>query len=112
MQNCNFIELLNSRILVLDGAMGTEIQKLNLTEHDFRGDLFTNSTKDLKGNNDILVLTQPEGFVKKKISDKKVTELDVNSYYIYYAKLNEWIEKAELKKGQEFMLVNINSIEG
>ena len=60
MQNCNFIELLNSRILVLDGAMGTEIQKLNLTEGDFRGDIFTNSTKDLKGNNDILVLTQPE----------------------------------------------------
>ena len=60
MQNCNFIELLNSRILVLDGAMGTEIQKLNLTECDFRGDLFTNSTRDLKGNNDILVLTQPE----------------------------------------------------
>ena len=47
MQNCNFIELLNSRILVLDGAMGTEIQKLNLTEGDFRGDIFTNSTKDL-----------------------------------------------------------------
>ena len=60
MTKYDFSQLLNSRILVLDGAMGTEIQKLNLTEDDFRGELFRNSTKELKGNNDILVLTQPQ----------------------------------------------------
>ncbi|MBQ3576139.1 MAG: homocysteine S-methyltransferase family protein, partial [Coprobacter sp.] len=56
----NLRELLNSRILILDGAMGTEIQKLNLNEDDFRGNLFKNYNKELKGNNDILVLTQPD----------------------------------------------------
>ena len=60
MTKYDFSQLLNNRILVLDGAMGTEIQKLNLTENDFRGGLFADSTRELKGNNDILVLTQPE----------------------------------------------------
>lgn len=55
-----FKELLKERILILDGAMGTEIQKLNLDENDFRGDLFKDYPKELKGNNDILVLTQPD----------------------------------------------------
>ena len=60
MTKYDFSQLLNNRILVLDGAMGTEIQKLNLTEKDFRGEVFAKSIKELKGNNDILVLTQPE----------------------------------------------------
>jgi methionine synthase I (cobalamin-dependent) len=47
------------RILVLDGAMGTMIQKLKLTEEDFRGDRFRDWPRDLKGNNDLLILTQP-----------------------------------------------------
>jgi 5-methyltetrahydrofolate--homocysteine methyltransferase len=48
------------RILVLDGAMGTMVQRLGLTEADFRGPRFTAHTHDLKGNNDILVLTRPD----------------------------------------------------
>ena len=55
-----FKKLLKERILILDGAMGTEIQKLNLNEKDFRGNLFKDYPKELKGNNDILVLTQPD----------------------------------------------------
>jgi 5-methyltetrahydrofolate--homocysteine methyltransferase len=47
------------RILVLDGAMGTEIQTLKLSEEDFRGALFADFAHPLKGNNDILILTQP-----------------------------------------------------
>ncbi|MCB0338599.1 MAG: methionine synthase [Bdellovibrionales bacterium] len=47
------------RILVLDGAMGTMIQNLDLDESDFRGSLYVNHTKDLKGNNDLLTLTCP-----------------------------------------------------
>ncbi len=53
-------KILNERIMVLDGAMGTMIQKYKLTETDFRGNRFANHPVDLKGNNDILVLTQPE----------------------------------------------------
>ncbi|HEV2558208.1 MAG TPA: methionine synthase [Microvirga sp.] len=52
--------LARERILVLDGAMGTEIQNLRLTEEDFRGERFRGFAHDLKGNNDLLILTQPD----------------------------------------------------
>jgi len=52
--------LLTERVVVLDGAMGTMIQNLELSEEDFRGDLFADYHMDIKGNNDILVLTQPQ----------------------------------------------------
>ncbi|GLR18831.1 methionine synthase [Portibacter lacus] len=52
-------DVIKDRILVLDGAMGTMIQRYKLTEEDFRGDRFSNFHKDIKGNNDLLVLTQP-----------------------------------------------------
>jgi 5-methyltetrahydrofolate--homocysteine methyltransferase len=48
------------RILILDGAMGTEIQALNMAEEDFRGSRFSDWKQDLKGNNDLLILTQPD----------------------------------------------------
>lgn len=48
------------RILVLDGAMGTQIQDLKLSEADFRGERFKGFNHDLKGNNDIIALTQPD----------------------------------------------------
>jgi 5-methyltetrahydrofolate--homocysteine methyltransferase len=51
---------LKSRILVLDGAMGTQIQKYTLSEADFRGERFQDHTHDLKGNNDLLSLTRPD----------------------------------------------------
>jgi len=51
---------LKERILVLDGAMGTLIQRHKLTEEDFRGERFKNHPCSLKGNNDILVFTQPQ----------------------------------------------------
>ncbi len=53
-------EILSKRILVLDGAMGTMIQKYKLTEEDYRGEQFKNHTSNLKGNNDILSITKPE----------------------------------------------------
>jgi len=52
--------LLNERVVVLDGAMGTMIQNLNLTEEDFRGARFADYHMDIKGNNDILVITKPD----------------------------------------------------
>lgn len=53
-------DLLNERILIIDGAMGTMIQRHNLTEADYRGDRFKDWPSDLKGNNDLLCLTQPD----------------------------------------------------
>lgn len=50
---------LQHRILILDGAMGTMIQRQKLSEADFRGSRFVNWAKQLKGNNDLLVLTYP-----------------------------------------------------
>lgn len=52
--------LLSQRILVLDGAMGTMIQRYHLTEADFRGDIFSSSTVKLQGNNDLIALTRPD----------------------------------------------------
>ena len=53
-------QILQKRILVLDGAMGTMIQKYKLTEAQFRGERFRDHHIDLKGNNDLLSLTQPQ----------------------------------------------------
>ncbi|PID42356.1 MAG: methionine synthase [Gammaproteobacteria bacterium] len=51
---------LDQRILILDGAMGTMIQRHKLTEEDYRGERFADFHKEIKGNNDLLSLTQPE----------------------------------------------------
>lgn len=51
--------ILQQRIAILDGAMGTMIQRYKLTEADYRGARFAGHGKDLKGNNDLLVLTKP-----------------------------------------------------
>ena len=53
-------EILRERILVLDGAMGTMLQRYKFTEEDFRGEGFKNWEHPLQGNNDLLSLTQPE----------------------------------------------------
>lgn len=53
-------KILRERILVLDGAMGTMLQRYQFTEEDFRGERFKDFHKPLKGNNDLLSLTQPQ----------------------------------------------------
>jgi 5-methyltetrahydrofolate--homocysteine methyltransferase len=55
----NIRDLLNERILVIDGAMGTMIQRYKLEESDYRGERFSNWHTDVKGNNELLCLTQP-----------------------------------------------------
>lgn len=55
---------LNERILILDGAMGTMIQRYNFTEEDYRGERFKDWKSPLKGNNDLLSLTQPEAIAE------------------------------------------------
>jgi len=56
----NIQQLLNQRILVIDGAMGTMIQRYKLSEQDYRGERFKSWPSDLKGNNDLLSLTRPD----------------------------------------------------
>ena len=59
----NLTNIIKDRILILDGAMGTMIQRHNLTEEDYRGERFKNFHQSLKGNNDLLSITQP-GIIK------------------------------------------------
>ncbi len=54
------LDALSQRILVLDGAMGTMIQRFSLTESEYRGERFAAWKSDLRGNNDLLTLTRPE----------------------------------------------------
>lgn len=56
----NLREIVKEKILILDGAMGTEIQKYNLTEEDFRGERFRDLPGMMKGNNDMLNITRPD----------------------------------------------------
>lgn len=53
-------DLLKEKILIIDGAMGTMIQRHKLSEEDYRGERFKNWPSDVKGNNDLLSITQPE----------------------------------------------------
>ncbi|HEY2931456.1 MAG TPA: methionine synthase [Acidobacteriota bacterium] len=60
MNNKSLTELLRDRIVIIDGAMGTMIQSFRLLEADFRGEQYENHPRDLKGNNDLLSITQPQ----------------------------------------------------
>ena len=53
-------ERLRNQIMIIDGGMGTMVQSYRLKEEKFRGERFKEHKKDLKGNNDILCLTQPQ----------------------------------------------------
>src|ERR1700739_3559271 len=57
-------DCLKERILIIDGAMGTMIQRHKLQEQDYRGDRFKDWHTDVKGNNDLLCITQP-GIIKE-----------------------------------------------
>jgi len=59
-RGADFVRLLGERILILDGAMGTMIQRYKLGEADFRGERFLDHGKDLKGDNELLSLTRPD----------------------------------------------------
>ena len=56
----SLIDLAKKKILILDGALGTMVQSYNLSEDDFRGNMFADFKGQLKGNNDVLCLTKPE----------------------------------------------------
>jgi len=60
----NIKQAIKNRILVLDGAMGTMLQRYNFSEEDFRGERFKNYPTSLKGNNDLLSITQPNAIAE------------------------------------------------
>ncbi len=75
-------ELLRERILFLDGAMGTMIQRHKLGEADYRGERFADWPSDLKGNNDLLVLTQPQiiADIHRQYLDAGADILETNTF--------------------------------
>ncbi len=75
-------KLLSERILILDGAMGTMIQRHGLEEKDFRGERFASHRIDLKGNNDLLVLTRPDVIagIHREYLDAGADIIETNSF--------------------------------
>ncbi|MBN1182426.1 MAG: methionine synthase [Bacteroidales bacterium] len=82
MANTDLREILKSRILVLDGAMGTMIQQHKLQEADFRGERFKDHPVELKGNLDLLSITQPEIIkdIHKKYLEAGADIIETNSF--------------------------------
>jgi 5-methyltetrahydrofolate--homocysteine methyltransferase len=78
----NIRDLLKERILIIDGAMGTMIQRHKLTEADYRGDRFKDWPSDLKGNNDLLNLTQPHIItgIHKEYLDAGADIIETNTF--------------------------------
>ncbi|HEX9979527.1 MAG TPA: homocysteine S-methyltransferase family protein [Flavobacterium sp.] len=74
--------LLQNRILILDGAMGTMLQRYKFTEEDFRGERFRDFPYALKGNNDLLSLTQPEAIrtIHKQYLEAGADIIETNTF--------------------------------
>jgi 5-methyltetrahydrofolate--homocysteine methyltransferase len=80
--NYNIKDLLKERILIIDGAMGTMIQRHKLEESDYRGARFANWHKDVKGNNDLLSITQPDIIIgiHKQYLDAGADIIETNTF--------------------------------
>jgi len=75
-------DIIKKKILVLDGAMGTMLQQYNFTEEDFRGERFKDYSSPLKGNNDLLSITQPEAIkeVHRKYFNSGADIIETNTF--------------------------------
>ena len=75
-------DLLRRRILILDGAMGTMVQRYKLQEADFRGEILKDHAKDQKGNNDVLVLTRPDviGAIHREYLDAGADIIETSTF--------------------------------
>ncbi|TJY36978.1 homocysteine S-methyltransferase family protein [Pontimicrobium aquaticum] len=113
---------IEKRILVLDGAMGTMLQQYNFTEEDFRGGRFKEYPSPLKGNNDLLSITQPQAIadVHRKyfeagadivetntFSGTSIAMADYNMEHLVY-ELNYESAKIAKKIAEEFTIKNPN----
>ncbi len=78
----NINNILQQRILVLDGAMGTMLQRYNFSEEDFRGERFKEYPTSLKGNNDLLSITQPKAIaeVHRKYFEAGADIVETNTF--------------------------------
>ena len=78
----NIQQFLKNRILVLDGAMGTMLQRYNFSEEDYRGQRFKDYPTPLKGNNDLLSLTQPQAIaeIHKKYFEAGADIVETNTF--------------------------------
>lgn len=78
----NLKQALQNRILVLDGAMGTMLQRYNFSEEDYRGERFKEYPTSLKGNNDLLSLTQPQAIadVHRKYFEAGADIVETNTF--------------------------------
>ncbi|MEX1021345.1 MAG: homocysteine S-methyltransferase family protein, partial [Litorilinea sp.] len=75
-------KLASTRILILDGAMGTTIQRYELSDEDYRGERFRDHASPLKGNNELLSLTQPQivGEIHRQFLDAGADILETNTF--------------------------------
>ncbi|WP_411766600.1 homocysteine S-methyltransferase family protein [Winogradskyella sp. A3E31] len=118
----NIKNVLENRILVLDGAMGTMLQRYNFSEEDFRGDRFKDYPSSLKGNNDLLSLTQPQAIAEvhrqyfeagadivetNTFSGTTIAMADYNMENLVY-ELNFESAKIAKKVAEEFTAANPN----
>jgi len=95
-------QLASEKILVLDGAMGTMIQRYKLTEQDFRGNDFANHTHDLKGNNDILNITRPDivEAIHLEYLEANADIIETNTFS------GTWVAQADYKLEHEVYRIN------
>ena len=82
MNTSTLTDLMAHRILILDGAMGTMVQRHRLTEEDFRGARFAAHAKDLRGNNDVLILTRPDvvGIIHRQYLEAGADIIETNTF--------------------------------
>ena len=75
-------QALQERILILDGGMGTMIQSYKLEEADYRGERFADWPRDVKGNNDLLILSRPDviSSIEKAYLDAGADILETNTF--------------------------------
>ncbi|MCS6818312.1 MAG: methionine synthase, partial [Chitinophagales bacterium] len=95
-------ELATQRILVLDGAMGTMIQRHKLSEKDFRGEVFAHHSHDLRGNNDILNITRPDIIhaIHTEYLEAGADIIETNTFS------GTWIAQADYKLEKEAYRIN------
>eukprot|EP00741_Cyanophora_paradoxa_P006633 tig00001029_g6417.t1 len=98
-------KLMNERILIIDGAMGTMVQRYKLQEADFRGERYKDHPHDLKGNNDILVVTRPDviGAIHKQYLEAGADIIETDTFN------STTISQADYKMESEVHLLNVSA---
>ncbi|MBS1611880.1 MAG: methionine synthase, partial [Bacteroidetes bacterium] len=95
-------ELAQQRVLIIDGAMGTMIQRYTLTEDDFRGEKYKDHSHDLKGNNDLLSITRPDIIhaIHTEYLEAGADIIETNTFS------GTWIAQADYKLEHEAYAIN------